>query len=433
MLKQNRLYIDIVVLGFAIFSMYFGAGNIIFPPYLGLTSSSDWQISFFAYFLADIVFATIAMFALLKVGGNVENLTNKLGKISGILLMSAIVLCIGPLIALPRTGATTYEMLVVPIFGASFSNSIITSIIYYSLIMFFTFRPTSMIEILGKVLTPLLFFGLIFLIVKGIVTPIAEIPLNTTNNNLFFDGLILGYQTLDVLAALAFGIIIIKTVNEKGYKDKKSISKIVGFASLLAAFGIMIVYFGLSYLGATASSLYGADIQKAVLLNKIINILFGDYGNIFLGIVVFLACFTTGAALVSVTAEYFSKLSNRKISYKTLVIIVTLFSIFVTNIGLEQIISFAGPILTIIYPAAIILVVLTFFDRYIKNDNVYKFSAFTAMIFCLLEVISSSTSFNIQFLKYFPLSNEGLAWFLPALISGFIAVFIDKKAVNKNF
>jgi len=136
MLKQNRLYIDIVVLGFAIFSMYFGAGNIIFPPYLGLTSSSNWQISFFAYFLADIVFATIAMFALLKVGGNVENLTNKLGEISGIFLMSAIVLCIGPLIALPRTGATTYEMLVVPIFGASFSNSIITSIIYYFYLIF---------------------------------------------------------------------------------------------------------------------------------------------------------------------------------------------------------------------------------------------------------------------------------------------------------
>ncbi|WP_198305804.1 branched-chain amino acid transport system II carrier protein [Arcobacter vandammei] len=430
MQTKNNFTRDAIILGFAIFSMYFGAGNIIFPPYLGLTSASDWYISFFSYFLADIGFATIAMFALLKVGGNVDDLTNKLGKLSGILLMSAIVLCIGPLIALPRTGATTYEMLVVPIFGASFSNSIITSIVYYSLIMFFTFRPTTMIEILGKILTPLLFFGLMFLIFKGFLTPIGEIKINDSNSNLFFDGLILGYQTLDVLAALAFGIIIIKIVKEKGYSDKKTSFKLVGLSSVLAAFGIMFVYFGLSYLGATSSSLFEANIQKAELLNKIIYLLFGNYGNLFLGTVVFLACFTTGAALVSVTAEYFSKLSKRKLSYKFLVIIVTLFSIFVTNIGLEQIISFAAPILSIVYPAAIILVILTFFDKYIKNDNVYKFAAFSAMIFCFLEVVSSTTNINMDFLKLLPFSNEGLAWILPAFISGFIGFFMKVKAKN---
>ncbi len=428
MLKNNNFTKDAIILGFAIFSMYFGAGNIIFPPYLGLTSASDWQISFFSYFLADIGFATVAMFALLKVGGNVDDLTNKLGKLAGILLMSSIILCIGPLIALPRTGATTYEMLVVPLFGDTLSNSIITSIIYYGLIMFFTFKPTTMIEILGKVLTPLLFFGLMILIIKGFITPIGEIKQNISNDNLFFDGLIMGYQTLDVLAALAFGIIIIKIVKAKGYENKKTSFKLVGIASILAAFGIMLVYFGLSYLGATTSSLFDENIAKAVLLNKIINILFGDYGNIFLGIVVFLACFTTGAALVSVTSEYFSKLSNRKLSYKFLVIVVTLFSIFVTNIGLEQIISFAGPILGIVYPAAIVLVVLTFFDKYIKNDNVYKFSAFSAMIFSFLEVISSTTELKMEFLKSLPFSSEGLAWLVPAVIFGFVGFFIKQKA-----
>lgn len=427
MIKQNRVYKDSLILGFAIFSMYFGAGNIIFPPYLGLTSASDWHISFFSYFLADIGFATFAMFALLKVGGNVDDLTSKLGKTAGILLMSSIILCIGPLIALPRTGATTYEMLVVPMFGDSFKNSIITSILYYALIMFFTFKPTVMIEILGRVLTPLLFFGLIFLIIKGFVTPIGDIVQNSANENLFLDGLVMGYQTLDVLAALAFGIIIIKIVKAKGYNDTKTSFKIVGYASILAAFGIMIVYFGLSYLGATASGLFEQNIAKAVLLNKIINILLGDYGNIFLGIIVFLACFTTGAALVSVTAEYFSKLSNRKISYKTLVVIVTIFSIFVTNIGLEQIISFAGPILGIVYPAAIVLVILIFFDKYIKNDNVYKFAAFTAMIFCFVEMVLARLGINLEFLKLLPLANEGLSWLFPAIFAALLAYFIKPK------
>lgn len=425
MTNQKNIYKDTIILGFAIFSMYFGAGNIIFPPYLGLTSGSDWQISFFAYFFADIGFATIAMFALLKVGGNVDDLTNKLGKLAGILLMSSIILCIGPLIALPRTGATTYEMLVVPMFGASLANSIITSIIYYGLIMFFVFKPTRMIEILGKFLTPLLFFGLLFLIITGVLYPIGEIQTNISNDNLFFDGLIMGYQTLDVLAALAFGIIILKIIEAKGYEDKKTRFKIVGMASIIAAFGIMIIYFGLSFLGATSSSLYSSSIEKAELLNNIIYMLFGSNGNIVLGIIVFLACFTTGSALVSVTAEYFSKLTNRKISYKTLVVIVTIFSIIITNIGLEKIISFAAPILGIVYPAAIILVVLVFFDRYIKNDNVYKYAAFSAMIYTVIEQILALE--NSDFLAFMPFSKEGLAWIIPAIIFGSLGYFIKEK------
>lgn len=425
MTNQKNIYKDTIILGFAIFSMYFGAGNIIFPPYLGLTSGSDWQISFFAYFFADIGFATIAMFALLKVGGNVDDLTNKLGKLAGILLMSSIILCIGPLIALPRTGATTYEMLVVPMFGASLANSIITSIIYYGLIMFFVFKPTRMIEILGKVLTPLLFFGLLTLIITGYLYPIGEIEINLSNDNLFFDGLIMGYQTLDVLAALAFGIIILKIIEAKGYEDKKTSFKIVGMASIIAAFGIMIIYFGLSFLGATSSGVYSANIEKAELLNNIIYILFGSNGNIVLGMIVFLACFTTGSALVSVTAEYFSKLTNRKISYKTLVVIVTIFSIIITNIGLEKIISFAAPILGIVYPAAIILVVLVFFDRYIKNDNVYKYAAFSAMIYTFIEQILALE--NSDFLVFMPFSKEGLAWIIPAIIFGSLGYFIKEK------
>jgi LIVCS family branched-chain amino acid:cation transporter len=328
-MKTSNITRDTLILGFAIFSMYFGAGNIIFPPYLGLISSSDWKISFFAYFLADIGFATFAMFALLKVGGNVDNLTSKLGTINGKILMAIIILCIGPLIALPRTGAVTYEMLVVPYFGASTFNSLITSIIYFGLILFFTLRPTSMIEILGKVLSPLLFLSLIILIIKGIFTPIGEISQNTTNDRLFFDGLLLGYQTLDILAALAFGIIIIKILKTKGYTNKKTNFKIVGYASLIAAFGIMLVYFGLTYLGATSSLVYETNIEKVTLLNNIIYQLFGSNGAIILAFVVFLACFTTGSALVSVTAEYFSKVSQGRFSYKKLVIITSIFAVVV--------------------------------------------------------------------------------------------------------
>ena len=427
MLKQNRLYVDIVVLGFAIFSMYFGAGNIIFPPYLGLTSSSDWQISFFAYFLADIVFATIAMFALLKVGGHIEYLTHKIGTIAGILLTSSIILSIGPLIALPRTGATTYEMLVVPFFGDNLTNSIITSIIYYGLILIFTLKPTTMIEILGKFLTPTLFIGLIIVIIKGIITPFGDISSVQSSKNVILEGMLAGYQTLDVLAALAFGIIIIKAVSDKGeYESPILRYKLIGYASIVAAIFIFIIYFGLTYLGATTSTTYTVDIARASLLNNIIFHLFGSAGNLLLGIIVFLACFTTGSALTSLTAEYFSKLSHRRISYTTLIFVVTIFSIIITNIGLEFIISFASPILAVVYPGAIVLVILIFFEKSIKNDNIYKFASFGAMGFSLLEVISEKT-LHIEFLSKMPLHEYGFAWILVSVIFGIIGAFIPQK------
>lgn len=429
MMKQNSVYKDSLILGFAIFSMYFGAGNVIFPPYLGLISASDWKISFFAYFLADIGFATIAMFALLKAGGNVDNLTSKLGKINGKVLMAIVILCIGPLIALPRTGAVTYEMLIIPYFGDSSLNSIITSIFYFGLILFFTLKPSSMIEILGKVLSPLLFISLLILIIKGVITPLGDIVENDKNDTIFFDGLILGYQTLDMLAALAFGIIVVKLLKSKGYSDNKTTFKVVSNASILAAFGIMLVYFGLAYLGATTSSLYESDIEKVKLLNLIIYNLFGSNASIVLAFVVFLACFTTGAALVSVTAEYFSKISNGKFSYKQLVVLTSLFAIFITNFGLENIINFAAPILFIVYPAVIVLVFLTFFDKYITNQNIYKFTSFATIFYSIFELISNSY-FKFEFMQEIPFYNEGLAWIIPATIFLFVGYFVKDKKRN---
>jgi len=246
---------------------------------------------------------------------------------------------------------------------------------------------------------------------------------------IFFDGLILGYQTLDMLAALAFGIIVVKLLKSKGYSDNKTTFKVVSNASILAAFGIMLVYFGLAYLGATTSSLYGSDIEKVKLLNLIIYNLFGSNASIVLAFVVFLACFTTGAALVSVTAEYFSKISNGKFSYKQLVVLTSLFAIFITNFGLENIINFAAPILFIVYPAVIVLVFLTFFDKYITNQNIYKFTSFATIFYSIFELISNSY-FKFEFMQEIPFYNEGLAWIIPATIFLFVGYFVKDKKRN---
>ena len=166
-------------------------------------------------------------------------------------------------------------------------------------------------------------------------------------------------------------------------------------------------------------------------LSNIIYQLFGSNGAIILAFVVFLACFTTGSALVSVTAEYFSKVSQGRFSYKKLVILTSLFAVVVTNFGLETIINFAAPILFIVYPAAIILVILAFFDNYIENLNIYKFSSFGAIIYSIFELLSNSY-FKLSFMENIPLAKDGLGWILPAIFFGIIGFLIKSKRVRSK-
>ena len=432
MIKENRLYNDICILGLALFSMFFGAGSIIFPPYLGMISSSSWLSSFGAYFIADFGFAVLALFAMLKAGGDVDAITSKMGKIPGTLLTSTIILCIGPMLAIPRTGATTYEMSIKVIFGDSPMLLAITSIVYFGLVLLMTLRESAVVDIIGKYLTPVLFVGLMAVIIKGIITPIAPIAPQPLVNDVIKEGIIAGYQTMDVLGALAFGIIIVKTVAQKGYHKESDKQKIVATASLVAAAGMFLIFCGLAYLGATTSTLYGTEIGRAELLTNIIQHLMGSGGNILLGIVVFLACLTTGAALTSTTAEYFSNLSKGKISYKTLIIVICIFSAIITNSGLDFIISFAAPILNIVYPAAIVLIVLTFFQNYIRSVYVYRFAVLAAMIVNILEILESTGKITFS-ITCLPFAQYNFAWVVPAIVCGIIGAFIPGAALkNKN-
>jgi len=165
--------IDQFVIGFALFSMFFGAGNIIFPPYLGLGSGPEWIMGFICYYIADIGLAILAIFALLKNGGNLNNITDRIGRVPGEVMVALIILCIGPFIALPRTGATTYEMFITPLFGQI--NPLIPLLIFFGIALVLTLKESAVVDIIGKFLTPLLFIGLIVLIIVGIINPVGEI------------------------------------------------------------------------------------------------------------------------------------------------------------------------------------------------------------------------------------------------------------------
>lgn len=417
------------IVGLALFSMFFGAGNVIFPPYLGMTAASMWVPAFICYYIADIGLAMLAILAMLKCDSDIEGITCRIGRIPAVLLSTLVVLCVGPMLAIPRTAATTFEMGVSPIFPGV--NPLVASIAFFVLIWVLCVKEASVVDIVGKFLTPALFIGLMIVIIKGIIDPLGPIAAEPKVSNIISSGIISGYQTMDVLAALIFGVIIVKTVKEKGYTEIKAKNAVIGGAGLVAGAGLLIVYFGLAHLGATASTMYGVDVSRSTLILEIIKNLLGNVGMVIFGIVVALACITTAVALVSSSGAYFSRLSKGRVSYKVIVTIVSVISPVIANIGLDEIIAISEPVLSIVYAPALTLIILTIVGDKIKNDNVFKAAALGAFLISVLET-AANHGLGFQFVNYLPLHHFGFGWLLPTVICGVAGYFIkgDKKKVS---
>lgn len=406
-IKSKNHLKDCVVIGFALFSMFFGAGNVIFPPYLGLQSGSEWLLGFVAYYISDIGLAMLTIFVLLRTDGP-DGITGHLGKVPAALLMSVVVLCIGPLVAIPRTAATTFEMSVLPLLPSA--SSLVVSIIFFALILLLCIKESAVVDIVGKVLTPLLLLGLLVLIVKGIVSPLGTPSDMTWVDSVVSTGLKAGYQTMDVLAAMVFGIIILKSAADKGYKDSAERNGVVQGAAILSGVLLLVVYLGLAYLGASVSRIYKTPLTRAELIINIVTLLLGKVGVAVFGIVVALACVTTAVALVSSAASFFCNLSGGKIKYSLLVTIICVFSAAAANLGLDRIIAFASPILNVVYPPMLVIILLSIAGDKLP-DWLYRVCVGAALVF------SAVCTFNRgKFVTSLPLYGMDLAWLLPTLV-----------------
>lgn len=421
-MNRKKLVTDSVVVGFALFAMFFGAGNVVFPPYLGMHAGEQWANGFLFYFIADIGLALVAMFAILHAGG-ADNITGRIGHAASNVLMCAVILCIGPMVAIPRTAATTLEMSVTPFFSGM--SPVVFSIIFFAVILLLSIKQSAVIDIVGKILTPALLIGLLVLIVKGFVSPIGDIvDTGVSASEVTVNGIKSGYQTMDVLAAMAFGIIILSSADEKGYTDSKSAAKMIGIAAALSGVLLMIVYFGLTYLGATASTVFPTDISRANLVIGIVELLLGKAGLIIFAIVVALACITTAVALVSSAASFFAKLANDKISYSVFVVVICVSSAIISNLGLDMIIAIATPVLDIVYPPMLVLILLSWFGDKL-HKSVYVSSVAGSLIASVLAT-ASLYGMSVPVVDSLPLASLGLGWVLPAALFGLVAYLVSK-------
>lgn len=420
---------DIIVVGFALFAMFFGAGNLIFPTFLGVEAGGGWALGLIGFLISDIGLAILAIVAAAESDGDLTKLIGRAGKTLAVILGSAIMICLGPLLAIPRTAATTYEIGIHPLFGDV--SQILFSIIFFIIVLLLTIKPSKVVDIIGAWLTPLLLIALFIIIIMGIVNPINDITISPRIENVFSEGITQGYLTMDALGAVALSTVIISSLKEKGFTTRRSRVKMALKSVILAAIGLSLVYGGLTYLGATMSTHYVdvalSDIAQTSIIVEITTRLLGNIGKTVLAVVIMLACLTTAIGLTSATGSYFSRLTKNKIHYEIIVSVVCIASALLSTVGVSTIIQFSSPILNIIYPATVTVIVLTILGGFITNDNVFVFSSYTALVISVITVISDLGIRGFDYIKLLPLSNFGFGWVIPVVIAAIVGAFIKSS------
>lgn len=425
---------DIVVIGFALFAMFFGAGNLIFPPFLGVISGTKWFVSFMAFLFADGGLALLGVIAATGTQGDMMAFFGRAGKKLGIVIASLTILCIGPFVAIPRTAATTYEIGIVPNFGHSLSP-IVFAIIFFVIVLVLTIKPSKVVDIIGAFLTPVLLICLAVLIIKGIVSPLGAPLDRTLVGNVFISGINDGYQTLDGMAGAVFAGIVIASVKQKGYTEKKVLVKATILAGIVAVVGLALVYGGLTYLGATVSPQYDNTVERTTLVISITQAILGGPGKVILGLVVGLACLTTAIGLTSACGNYFSDLTEGKLKYEVIVVVVCVFSAIISNFGVDKIIQIAAPLLYIMYPAVVTLILLGLIHTKIQNKNVYVLASWVALILGVAHELSTVPLFAkvgvlaslTEALNKLPGHSVGFYWIIPVLVAAIVGKFIAAK------
>ena len=420
---------DVLLTGFALFAMLFGAGNLIFPPMLGYETNSSWIPTMLAFTITGVGFPFLGILSVSIVGNGIKDFANRVSPTFSKIFAIISILAIGPMLAIPRTGATAYE---ITFLHNGMNNTIykyIYLICYFGIVILFSLRASKVIERVGKILTPILLLLLFLIIVKGIFFSGLSIKPDIYPHA-FKKGFLEGYQTMDTIASIAYAGIILKAIkNGRDLTQKQEFSFLIK-AGLVAILSLALIYGGFALVGAKMHSVLVTN-DKIELLVKTTSYLLGNYGNLVLAICVAGACLTTAIGLVATVGEFFSSITSFK--YEKIVIFTVIISFLLSILGVESIIRISVPILVFIYPVMISLIILNLFGKYIKNDYVYKGVVLFTGIIGLIESLASigiTNTYTNSVLEILPFSDYGLTWLFPGLI-GYILFSLMFRKVQR--
>ena len=437
-LKKNS-YISI---GLMLFALFFGAGNLIFPAFLGQNAGSNLSVAMIGFIIMGVGLPLLGVLVMGYSGAqDLLDLSSRAGKGFGITFTTLLYLTIGPFFAIPRAGTTTFELGLSSFIAPE--NTVIAQAIFLAIFMGITLwlslTPNKLVDRIGTIITPVLLVSMIILIIASLLNPMgsAQAPTEaySTNSLAFTNGLMEGYNTMDALASLVFGIIVINSVKLYGAKTEKQIFSNTTKAAVIAALLLALVYVFISNIGTTSVSVLGLQKTGAGVLTGATTFYFGNVGKILLFVIVFLACLTTSVGLVTACATYFVRLYD-KISYKTYVVGLSLFSFAVGNYGLAAIIQGAVPVLVLLYPLTMVLILLGFANNLFGGKKVvYASTALVTGAYSLYTTIASTFKLSVPavdnfLVKVLPIQGD-FSWINFAVL-GFILGLVLSLVKKEN-
>ena len=424
-----------LLLGFTLFSMFFGAGNLIFPPGVGAQAGTLTWPAMAGMAVSAVGLPVLGVVAVARSGG-LDALGDRVHPLFSKVFTIVAYLAIGPCLAIPRTASTSFEMAVPPFVGAEAPLALLQlvySLVFFALALTVALRPEKLTDRLGKIMCPILlvlilvtFIGTLIDPLEGYGAPQSELYAAAPVARGFLDG----YQTMDTIAALVFGIIIALNIRARGVEEDGDVVRYTVRAGWMAGVLLLAVYAMLAHIGALSGGAFPGATNGAVVLTNLIPALFGTPGSLLLAAIFVIACFNVCVGLICSCAEYFNLICPR-LSYRVWAVLFAVVSMLIANAGLDMILKVSVPALSIIYPVAIALIALSFFQRWLEGrPMVYPvtilLTGIASILYTLrdLKVLPAAVS---DLLGALPLAGQGLGWVLPALVGAVLGLLLSGK------
>lgn len=415
------------VTAFALFSLFFGAGNLIFPPLLGLKAGDQWIWVALGFALSAVVIPILALFGHSKLQGTMADFCRPISKTFGI-VYSVLVYLIALALPSPRTASVTYEMSVAPNFDWS---PLWLSSVYFLLVFVFVLNRSKILEIIGKYLTPFIIILLLAIIILGLAADTLPVQESAFTHN-FSTGILEGYQTFDAIGGVVVGGIVVISLGLAGDLNYTQKRKTLARAALMAGSGLLLIYGGLIALGANFSGMIQTD-DRTELVHFLSVQTLGKFGQTSLGVLVALACFTTAVGIITGAADFMKGLFGQKQSaFVITAFIGCLLGVLVGQFNVPFIVEVAIPALMFIYPLTITLILLNITPSGWTSKLTFRLVVATTLLFSFpdfFKVISPDHPLN-ESMSHLPLYDQNMAWVLPALVVYILSAVIGQ--LNKN-
>ncbi|MDO5626788.1 MAG: branched-chain amino acid transport system II carrier protein [Mobilicoccus sp.] len=429
----DRSRIAVLATAMMLFAMFFGAGNLIFPPMLGAQAGEAFTPAIVGFLLGGVLLPVLTITAVVISGSDVRDLARRGGRVFAVAFPVVVYLSIGAFYGLPRTGAVSFSTAVSPVTGwTGTTASVLFNLVFFAVALVLAFNPGRLIDSLGKILTPALLLLLVVLVALSVATlggrPGSATPEYAANP--VGSGLLEGYMTMDSVAALAFGIVVISSLKSAGITERGQVVRGTIAAGFIAGGLLAAIYVGLGLIGQFIPG-GPAYTDGARLLSDAAGMTMGSTGRLVFGAIVLLACLTTAVGLLAASAEFFHRLVPA-LSYRVWLGVFAVVAFAIASVGLETMLALAAPVIGFIYPVAITVVFVTLATPLLRPlvDVRWGFlvAGWTATVWSLLVLLGSlgiATQLMERLTTWTPWQAANLGWVLPTLIAFAVGVGID--------